>query len=159
MRNFTIVLSLLFLLMNLSLAQERRGQRPPWSGFDRIESYKKVRMMEALKLDEDQSVKFVRRYKKHRDTVHEFEKERSALVNKLDEQAQSDAKDPEFDETVNNLLELDKKISGERIQFLGEIKEVLSRKQIAEYIVFERDFAKELRRAIRDVQKERMKDR
>ena len=155
----TTVLCFLFLAMSVSFGQERRGPGQPWGGFDRIESYKKVRMLEVLKLGEDQSVKFVSRYNKHQDTMHGFEKERNELVDKLDEQAQSDAKDADYDQTFNGLLDLDKKISGERFQFLGEIKEVLSHKQIAEYIVFERNFAKELRQAIRDVQRERMKDR
>jgi hypothetical protein len=160
MKHFvTILFCLLFLGTNVTFAQGRRGNLPPWGGFDRIESYKKVRMLEVLKLDEDQSVKFVGRYNKHQDTMHGFEKERNALVDKLDEQAQSDLKDAEYDESFNNLLDLDKKISGERLQFLGEIKEVLSRRQVAEYIVFERNFARELRQAIRDVQRERMKDR
>lgn len=160
MKHFaTTMFCLSLLAMNLTFAQERRGERQPWGGFDRIESYKKVRMLEVLKLGEDQSIKFVSRYKKHQDTMHEFEKERNALVNKLDEQAHSDVKDAEYDQTFSGLLELDKKISGERFHFLDEIKEILSYKQIAEYIVFERNFAKELRQAIRDVQRERMRDR
>lgn len=160
MRHFvTIVCCLLFVGTNVTIAQGRRGDLPPWGGLDRVESYKKVRMLEVLKLDEDQSVKFVGRYNKHQDTMHGFEKDRNVLVNKLDEQTQSDVKDSEYDETFNNLLNLDKKISDERLQFLGEIKEVLSRRQVAEYIVFERNFARELRQAIRDVQRERMRDR
>jgi hypothetical protein len=91
--------------------------------------------------------------------MHGFEKERNELVDKLDEQARSDSKDADYDQSFNSLLDLDKKISGARLQFLDEIKEILSHKQIAEYIVFERNFAKELRQAIREVQRERMKDR
>lgn len=155
----TTLICLLFLAMNVTIGQERHGAGRPWGGFDRIESYKKVRMLEVLKLGEDQSVKFVSRYNKHQDTMHGFEKERNELVDKLDEQARSDAKDADYGQTFNSLLDLDKKISEERLQFLDEIKEVLSHKQIAEYIVFERNFAKELRKAIRDVQRERMKDR
>ena len=160
MKHFLLIF--LFLLLGASIVtvgQERRGGGPPWGGFDRIESFKKVRMLEVLKLGEDQSVKFVSRYNKHQDTMHGFEKERNELVDKLDEQARADTKDGDYDQTFNNLLDLDKKISGERQHFLSEIKEVLSQKQVAEYIVFERNFAKELRQAIRDVQRERMKDR
>jgi hypothetical protein len=41
---------------------------------------------------------------------------------------------------------------------LAELKEVLSNKQIAQYIVFERNFVQELRQAVRDVQRDRIKD-
>lgn len=126
---------------------------------DRIESYKKVRMLEVLKLDEEQSVKFVSRYNKHQELMHGFEKERNTLVDKLDEQTHASASDADFDRTFADLLELEKKISGERHHFLDELKEVLSRKQAAEYIVFERNFVQELRKAIRDVQRERMRNR
>jgi hypothetical protein len=155
----TTLLCLLFFAMNITLGQERHGAGQPWGGFDRIESFKKVRMLEVLKLGEDQSVKFVSRYNKHQDTMHGFEKERNELVDKLDEEARSDSKDADYDQSFNSLLDLDKKISGERLHFIDDIKEILSHKQIAEYIVFERNFAKELRQAIRDVQRERMKDR
>jgi len=155
----TLLFCFFIFSVNISLGQEHRGAGQPWGGFDRIESYKKVRMLEVLKLGEDQSVKFVSRYNKHQDTMHGVEKERNELVDKLDEQARSDAQDADYDQTFSSLLDLDKKISGERLHFLDEIKEVLSHKQIAEYIVFERNFAKELRQAIREVQRERMKDR
>ena len=146
------------LALNFAAAQPRWGERGKWPASDRVESYKKVRMLEVLRLEEDQSVKFVARYNKHSETMHGFEKERNSIVDKLNNQAGGNAKDAEYDETFQSLLELDKKVSGERLHFLDELKEVLSRKQVAEYIVFERNFAQELRQAIRDVQKERMKD-
>ena len=156
----TMLLGLLLFIPTTSHAQPRRYERPnDESARDRIESYKKVRMLEVLKLDEEQSAKFVTRYNKHQETMRGFEKERNGLVDKLDGEVQAKASDAEFDETFNVLIDLDKKISGQRLQFLTELKEVLSNKQIAEYIVFERNFVRELRQAIRDVQKDRMRDK
>ena len=142
-----------------SLAQPRYGDRSQGPAFDRIESYKKVRMLEALKLDEQQSVKFVTRYTKHVETMRGFEKDRNTLVDKLDTLSQSDVSDGTYDETFGVLLDIDKKIANERLHFLTELQEVLSNRQIAQYIVFERNFMKELRQAIRDVQRDRIKDR
>jgi len=141
------------------LAQPGSGDRPQRPAYDRIESYKKVRMLESLKLDEDQSAKFLTRYNKHSEAMHAFEKERNELVDKLDEQSKANAVDDDYNQTFNLLLDIDKKISGERQHFLTELKEVLSNKQIAQYIVFERNFAQELRQMVRDIQRERMKDR
>ncbi len=155
--NATMLLSVLFFASAVVSAQQRHGDRSQWP--DRIESYKKVRMLEALKLGEDQSVKFVSRYDKHLEIMHGFDKERNDLIDNLDSLSRSSASDGEFDDIYKNLLEIDKKIAGERQNFLSQLKEILSNKQIAVYIVFERNFVKELRQAVRDVQRERMKDR
>jgi hypothetical protein len=153
----TIVFGGMILMTSSLLAQPERGDRSQRPAYDRIESYKKVRMLESLKLDEEHSAKFIARYNKHQDTMHAFEKERNDLVDKLDTQSKSDAGDEDYNHTFNLLLDIDKKISGERLRFLSEMKEVLSDKQIAEYIVFERNFLQELRQAVRDVQRERVK--
>ncbi|MGA9406937.1 MAG: hypothetical protein WBW71_07375 [Bacteroidota bacterium] len=155
----TIVLGVLFSATNSLLAQPENGERPQKPAYDRIESWKKVRMLESLQLNEDQSAKFITRYNKHAKAMHDFEKERNDLVDTLDEQSKSDVGNDEYDRSFNALLGIDKKISGERVHFLTELKAVLSDKQIAQYIVFERNFAKELRQAVRDVQRERMRDR
>lgn len=158
MKSFaTMALSLLLLGASPAAGQPRHGDHSQWP--DRIESYKKVRMLEALKLDEDQSVKFVTRYNKHQETMRGYEKDRNELIDKLDSLTRSDANDADYDGIYGDLLDIDKKISGERQKFLSELKEILSHKQIAEYIVFERNFVQELRQAVRDVQRERIKDR
>jgi len=154
----TTVLGVVFLVTNSLLAQPEHSTRSQQPAMDRIESWKKVRMLESLKLNEDQSTKFIVRYNEHSEAMHGFEKERNALVDKLDTQSKSDAADDDYNQTFNALLDTDKKISGERLRFLAELKEVLSNKQIAQYIVFERNFVQELRQAVRDVQSDRIKD-
>ena len=155
----TILMGLLFVAANVSLAQPDRGDRFQGPAYDRIESYKKVRMLEALKLDEEHSVKFVTRYSKHQQTMRDYEKERNELVDRLDTLSRNDAGDATYDETFNGLLDIDKKIASERQSFLTEMQEILSNRQIAQYIVFERNFGRELRQAIRDVQRDRLRDR
>jgi len=154
----TIVFGAVLLATSSLLAQAEHGTRSEQPAMDRIESWKKVRMLESLKLEENQSVKFIAKYNRHQDIMHGFEKDRNVLVDKLDLQSKSDAGDDEYNQTFASLLEIDKKMSGERIRFLAELKEVLSNKQIAQYIVFERNFVQELRKAVRDVQRERLKD-
>ena len=118
--NGTMVLSFLLIAAATLCAQPRHGDRSQWP--DRIESYKKVRMLEALKLGEDESVKFVSRYDKHLEIMHGFDKERNDLIDNLDTLSRSNASDGEFDEIYGNLLEIDKKIAGERQKFLSELK-------------------------------------
>ena len=49
----------------------------------------------------------------------------------------------------------EEKIAETRSKFLEELKEVISIKQIAQYVVFERNFNKNLREIMRDIAKER----
>ncbi|HTR81552.1 MAG TPA: hypothetical protein VMM58_07960 [Bacteroidota bacterium] len=154
----TAIACLLFLWNGSAQSQPRHGDRSQWPAYDRIESYKKVRMLEALKLGEDQSVKFVSRYDRHQATMRQFEKDRNQLIDKLDSLSQTDVSDADYDQIFSSLLDIDKKVADERRIFLFQLKDVLSQKQIAQYIVFERNFVQELRQAMRDVQRERMRD-
>ena len=122
---------------------------------ERLERYKKIRMVEAMNLDEETGVKLVSRYNKHRERMQELESERSLLIDKLDEQARSNANDKDLQRSFNEFFEVDRKISEARKRFLEELKEIFTHKQVAEFIVFERDFMKDLRKAAREVQKER----
>ena len=49
----------------------------------------------------------------------------------------------------------EEKIAETHSKFLGELKSVISIKQVAEYVVFERNFNKNLRDIMRDIAKER----
>ena len=144
---------LVLVFSSASLAQPREPyQRRP---LERLESLKKVRMLEALKLDEETGVKLINRYTKNRETIWDLEKERRTVMDKLAAQLQSNATDTEFEKTFEELLAVEKKITDVRVNYLQELKEVLTTRQVAEYLVFERNFAKDIRDIIRDIRKER----
>lgn len=128
-----------------------RFQRP----MERLESYKKIRMIEALKLDEETGLKLVQRYNKHRESIKELENDRANLVNKLETQLNANAGDGELQKTFNEFFEIEKKIAEARKKYIEELKEIFTNKQIAEYMIFERNFMKDLRNVVKDVQKER----
>ncbi len=132
------------------------GQRP---ALERVESLKKVRMMEALKLDENQSVKVFARYNNHREMMHALENESRGLFDKLDSQIQAGASDAEFNQTFAALLDIDRKKTEMRTKFINDLRDVLTTKQIAEYVAFERNFARDLREAVRDVKVDGQKNR
>ena len=130
-----------------------RFQRP----MERLESFKKIRMIEALQLDEETGLKLVKRYNNHRTSVKELEQDRSNLIDKLDSQVRSNASDGDLQKSFNEFFEIEKKITEAREKYLNELKEIFTNKQIAEYMVFERNFMKDLRNVVKDVQKERQR--
>ena len=143
----------LFLFAQPPVGAGGKFQRP----MERLESFKKIRMIEALQLDEETGLKLVKRYNTHRALVKDLEQERSNLIDKLDSQSNSNAGDVELQKSFNEFFEIEKKITAAREKYLNELKEILTNKQIAEYMVFERNFMKDLRNVVRDVQKERQR--
>ncbi len=132
----------------------REGKRRP---SERLESYKKVRMIEVLKLDEETGLKLVNRYNEHRKIVKQLENDRGDVMDKLESQIQSSTADAELQKTFGELYEIERKIMESRRKYLENLKEIFSTKQIAEYIIFERNFMKDLRNVVNDVQKQRMR--
>jgi Spy/CpxP family protein refolding chaperone len=124
---------------------------------ERLDRYKKIRMVEVLNLDEETGVKLVSRYTKHRERMKEIESDRADLVEKLETMTQSGTSEAEYQRVFNEIYEIEKKISEARKKFLDELKEFLTSKQIAQYMVFERDFMKDVRNVVKDVQKERLR--
>ncbi len=155
MRSSIVLVLIIALSMTLSAQmREKMGgkfQRP----MERLENYKKIRMIEVLKLDEETGLKLVGRYNKHREGVKLIEENRAAVIDKLESQLKSNASDAELQKTFAEFHETEKKIGESRKKFLEDLKEVLTVKQIGEYIIFERNFMADLRNVVKDVQNER----
>lgn len=141
--------------LSILSAQPRGFQRP--HAMERLESYKKIRMLETMKLEEQVGLKLINRYNKHRETLKALEGERSGLVDTLESQLRENASDAEFQQTFNALIDVDTKITDSRAKYLSELKEILTTKQIAQYIIFERNFARDLRDIMRDSGRDRMR--
>ena len=150
-----LLMFVVFVFIPLCVFAQPRGkkmQRP----IDRLESLKKVRMLETMKLDEDQSAKLVACYNKHRETIKSFEKDRSDIVDKIETQVSSNVSDGEYQKSFVELIEIEKKIIDARTKYISDLKEVLTTKQIAQYLIFERNFAREIRDMILNARRDHM---
>jgi Skp family chaperone for outer membrane proteins len=144
----------LFLLIVPALeAQDQGLRRGPAS--ERIEQFKKVRLMESLKMDEETSIRFFARYDKYIESLHAIQKDHNALIDQLQNLTKSDASNSDIEKAINDIGLSEEKIAETRTKFLGELKDVISVKQIAEYVVFERNFNRNLREIMQDIAKGR----
>ena len=151
-------LYILFILSCFSILLAQPGenhQRP--HAMERLENLKKIQMLETMKLEEKVGFKLIDKYNKHRDEMRELEGQRSDIIGRLESQLQDNTSDSEFEKEFTELSVIDKKIAESREKYISELKEILTTKQIAQYIVFERNFARHLRNIIRDVQRDRMR--
>ena len=154
MRRNIYMLVLLSCFSILAAQPQDRNQRS--HAMERLQNLKKIQMLETMKLEEKVGLTLIDKYNKHRDEMRSLEGQRSDLIDKLESQLQANASDSEFQKTFSALSDIDKKIAEERQKYLTDLKEILTTKQIAKYIVFERDFARHLRNIMRDVQRDRM---
>jgi Spy/CpxP family protein refolding chaperone len=153
-RTFIVILMVILSVALSAQMREQQGgkfKRP----MERLENYKKIRMIEVLKLDEETGLKLVSRYNKHREGVKQLEQNRAAVIDKLESQLSSNASDAELQKTFAEFHDSERKIGESRKKFLDDLKEVLTVKQIGEYIIFERNFMADLRNVVKDVQNER----
>ena len=63
------------------LAQDQLPMRGP--GAERIEQFKKVRLIEVMNMDEETSIRFFARYNKHLESMRTIQKDHNALIDQL----------------------------------------------------------------------------
>jgi Spy/CpxP family protein refolding chaperone len=121
----------------------------------RVEQFKKIRLMEVLKLDENESIRFFNRYDKFEEEIRGLERDRNKIIDDLDSLVKQDGADSAYQKDFDELIALGRKVADTRTHFYREIRGILTPQQVAKLIVFERDFGRELREIIQDVQRER----
>lgn len=131
-----------------------RGPRGP--GPERVEQFKKIRMMEVLKLDEETSVRFFSRYNKEQELIRDLTSKRNDVIDQLGNLTKTSASDAEYDKNFKNLRDIEDQMREARIKYWDSLSEILTKKQLGEYIVFERNFFRDLRDLMREMQENRM---
>jgi Spy/CpxP family protein refolding chaperone len=135
---------------------QRRGR--PWALEDRmrrVEQFKKVRLMEELKLRGEESIRFFSRYDEFEEELRRLERQRNRIIDDLDSLLKQGEKPEAYQKDFDDLVSLGQKVASARMRFYNEIRGILTPEQVAKVIVFERDFGRELRDIIQDVRRER----
>ena len=139
----------LLLLPAARLSAQAPQMRGP--ALERVEQYKKLRLMETLKMDEETSIRFFARYDKHVAALRDIGKERTVLIDELEDLRKSNAGNDALEKKIQEIVKNEEKVSDERARFLQEIRGVLPVAKVADYIVFERNFNQNLREIMRDI--------
>lgn len=150
---------MLFIPLAVPFLRAQEDHRPPGPGGERIEQFKKIRLMDALKMDEETSIRFFARYNKHIAAMRDIGRSRNERVDQLQKLTQSDAHAEDIDSIIHDITALDGRTAEEQLRFLTELRDVLTVKQLGLYIVFERNFNQNLRELMRKVARERWQHR
>jgi hypothetical protein len=140
----TLIFILALFIGNIALAQDF----PPDELFDKISTIKKMKLLEILKLNEDQTDKFIAKYsywenkiKASRDSIrHKAEQLEDALKDKND--------DATIAKLSQELLDMQQRHFKEMGEFHQAMQAVLDDRQYAKFLVFEIKFPQELKRLL-----------
>ena len=121
------------------------GQGP----LKKIEELERVKLIEALNMDEQTTLKFFARRNEYRQKQIKLFQNSNELLEKLDKEVNKDKPDnPDIKKQIKEYLEIENKIADNREDFVKSLKDILTTEQIGKYLVFEKKFRNEIREVI-----------
>ena len=153
-RRMTLAVILLVTCMLHAPGQDM--QTPPQGkALERVEQYKKMRLIELLNLDDETAIKFFARYNENQKQLRAIRQKQVQALGQIQKLRKSNSADAEYSKVVDDLRDLEKQSNEEKAKYIDEVKQILTAKQLAEYLVFEFRFQQNLRELVRDIQRNR----
>jgi len=146
MKNIIFVI-LIFLIAIPVIAQEHRERRMMDS---KIEQLEKVKLIEALNLTEEQSIRFFARRNEHRKEIEKLEMRTEEILRDLENLTEdsNDRNVAEQKRLLNEFLDIRIQIENKRKQFIQSLSDILSPEQVSKLVVFEKKFRDEIRKIL-----------
>src|ERR1700741_800738 len=107
--------------------------QPRWKGGagkekpppQRLEKFRKMRLVEVLKLNEDDAVRFFAKQNAHEDKIREYMNSRNETVDAIEESVKDEGETKKIGSLADQLMDTDKKIFEERQRFQNEMRQFL----------------------------------
>jgi len=158
MKNYLMSMILVLLTVAAATGQPMRepGSRPS----ERVEQWKKLRMIEMLDLTEEQSIRFFARLNEHEKQKKELMKKKGDALDKIDRLIRIEAEDEEFGEVFAEISSVNGNLVQLQNNFFERLQEILTTEQRGKLLLFERHFDRQLRNAVRELhrRRERMRE-
>jgi hypothetical protein len=117
-------------------------------GRRRVEDLRRVKLIEALDLNEEQSVRLLAREKDFREKERQAQERRKTLFKTLEGKIDEKASDEVLREHILKLHESGLEMQNLRRDYLFSLGDILTMQQIARMVVFEQRFMQEVRSLI-----------
>ena len=148
--------SIILLIQMLALQNNVIAQSDN-KAIERIESLKKIKLLEVLKLDEATADKFLIKYTTYENTIKEKKENLDNTADDLKNSLKSHESNDEIIKKSDKMIQLQEELQKIHLEKLKAMKSLLNEKQYAKYLVFENNFNRELRQNIFKVLKQRGK--
>ena len=123
---------------------------------EKIQEIKLEKLTKKLELDETTKSTFTEKYKTFSTSIKELNKKRNKAYKLMTENIESG---DGLDSIVNQLLDYEAQINQKREDFVTDIKAILTSQQLAKMIVFERKFNNEIKKLLKQYQKDNKKEK
>ncbi len=158
MRRNTIMILIIFLLLS-QLSNAQIHERPFGPAPERIEKYKKLRLIEELNLSDETAIRFSKLYNAHLDSLREIRRKMDEYQNDLgiylekgkyyqDRGNEYNKYLKDFRKILKDYEDCQKKFWETNKNYTEKLKQLLNEEQLAKYYLFEKKFNKELRDAL-----------
>lgn len=139
-KHFSLLL-ICILIPAAILAQEKRDHKGPR---EKIEQLEKLKLIEALDMDEETTLKFFTRRNESRNRIDVMNDSLDAITENLESKF-TKGDDAGYKDLVNTYLAIENQITAEHARFINSLYDILSNEQVAKLVVFEKRFREEIR--------------
>lgn len=147
---------LVVLLFNVGL--KAQDEQINHKRFRKLENLEKIKLIEALKMSEETSIRFFARQGEQKKKIREYDRQANEILHKMKKilEDKPEKCNSELKKLSEEYVKYQSLSGKERAGFINSLSDILSAEQIARLLVFEKSFREEIRNAIF---KERMKDK
>lgn len=146
--SFCIVIFAVFFIV-----QPMRGQNDT-PVLDKMKSFKKIILIDKLKMNEEQATRFFARYQQYEEYIKESQKELEKALMQLDELQKSGKQ--EYGKAIQHVFDKDLAMRKTIVDRMKAMKGILSEQQYAQYILIEHRLLDNLQKMVKQ-RKNRMK--
>ena len=152
MKALILVLLLTSVLILPATAQDDPPM-PQGKHRERLEQLRRIKMIEALGLNEEQAVRLAVREKEFREKERDLLDQRKQLLEGLRGLVEDDAGDDALRAQLGRLDDIGTRIVREKHAYVLSLHDFLSMEQIARMVLFEQKFAQEVRRLLENARR------
>lgn len=154
----TSLIKLIVMLLGLMAALPVIAQ-PPMHAHKRMETLKKMKLLEMLDLENDEANKFLVKYDSWSDKLKEKRKELDIAEDKLRLAIKEDKSNDELNKLADNFIAKQEEFHRLMSERIADFRTILSEKNFAILLVFEKEFPKMIQRKMMDFRQRRGRDR
>ncbi len=140
-----LLVMIILLTVNINLAQpyQKHDKNPR----ERMEQLEKLKLLEALNLNEEEAIRFFARRNEFRDEHKDIIQKRDEIILNIELAIGKDKPENEahYEKKIKEFLMVEEKLIDHRAKFLNSLEDILTQEQIAKLIVFELKFKQEIR--------------
>lgn len=147
---YKLIITLLAIILLTSISFPQKMEERGMKHRGKLEQLEKIKLIEALDLDEETSIRFFSRRNESRKEIQELEIRTDDIISELEKSFNNGdkSKDDLQKRLTSDLLKTRESIETKRNQFINSLNDILTTEQIAKLIVFEKKFRDEIRNVL-----------